>query len=66
VLVVSEEDAEGRALLEVSRDYCAGPLSLLAPPPGLGRHGEALASSRARAVLAGLLGEALSELLVLV
>jgi hypothetical protein len=66
VLVVSEEDDAGCALVEASKEFCAGPLSLLAPPRGLCRHGEALVSRAATEALAALVGEALSELLVLV
>jgi hypothetical protein len=62
--VLPEGNPEGAALLEAARDNCCGPLSLL-PPAGLA-HGEGLASAEGRAVLAGVLSEALTELLMLV
>jgi hypothetical protein len=64
VVLVSEDEPEGAALLDASRENCTGALSLL-PPAGL-RHFEAVASEGGRATLAGLLAEALGELLLLV
>jgi hypothetical protein len=64
-VLVLTEDEEGRALLNIARECCCGPLSLL-PPDGLGQGGEGLATAEGHRAVASLLGEALAELLSMV